>query len=171
MSSCPCFFSGPKLLDYTYHPNLEHKCKKDILIGRVKNSEDKLWKKIRPRPTKTQYVGPYYICKGKEPNFGTDACHLLQEAGRYLVALSSLAHSWSWLKVQFKILVMALEAHLSYVHPLEWPACHWPEPGPFPLWLQLYERGSLKGCGALPGDPKACLFARVGGGLLNGRRL
>ncbi|KAJ6655948.1 hypothetical protein lerEdw1_004533 [Lerista edwardsae] len=57
------FLVGPKLLDYTYHPNLEHKCKKDILIGRIKNSEDKSWKKIRPRPTKTQYVGPYYICK------------------------------------------------------------------------------------------------------------
>uniref|UniRef100_A0A8C0FNZ6 Zinc finger CCCH-type containing 7A n=1 Tax=Bubo bubo TaxID=30461 RepID=A0A8C0FNZ6_BUBBB len=55
--------SGPKLLDYAYHPSLEHKCKKDILIGRIKNSEDKSWKKIRPRPTKTQYVGPYYICK------------------------------------------------------------------------------------------------------------
>ncbi|XP_053132875.1 zinc finger CCCH domain-containing protein 7A isoform X2 [Hemicordylus capensis] len=59
-----CFIkTGPKLLDYTYHPSLEHKCKKDILIGRIKSSEDKSWKKIRPRPTKTQYVGPYYICK------------------------------------------------------------------------------------------------------------
>uniref|UniRef100_A0A8D0GUY5 Zinc finger CCCH domain-containing protein 7A n=1 Tax=Sphenodon punctatus TaxID=8508 RepID=A0A8D0GUY5_SPHPU len=59
-----CFTkTGPKLLDFTYHPSLEHKCKKDILIGKIKNSEDKLWKKIRPRPTKTQYVGPYYICK------------------------------------------------------------------------------------------------------------
>ncbi|XP_061456220.1 zinc finger CCCH domain-containing protein 7A isoform X2 [Rhineura floridana] len=59
-----CFIKkGPKVLDYTYLPNLEHMCKKDILIGRIKNSEDKSWKKIRPRPTKTQYVGPYYICK------------------------------------------------------------------------------------------------------------
>ncbi|XP_062999631.1 zinc finger CCCH domain-containing protein 7A isoform X2 [Elgaria multicarinata webbii] len=59
-----CFIKkDPKLLDYTYHPNLEHMCKKDTLIGRIKNSEDKSWKKIRPRPTKTQYVGPYYICK------------------------------------------------------------------------------------------------------------
>ncbi|XP_077685234.1 zinc finger CCCH domain-containing protein 7A isoform X2 [Eretmochelys imbricata] len=59
-----CFIkTGPKLLDFTYHPNLEHKCKKDTLIGKIKNSEDKSWKKIRPRPTKTQYVGPYYICK------------------------------------------------------------------------------------------------------------
>ncbi|XP_026560247.1 zinc finger CCCH domain-containing protein 7A [Pseudonaja textilis] len=59
-----CFIKkDPKSLEYTYHLNLEHICKKDILIGRIKNSEDKFWKKIRPRPTKTQYVGPYYICK------------------------------------------------------------------------------------------------------------
>ncbi|XP_034987051.1 zinc finger CCCH domain-containing protein 7A [Zootoca vivipara] len=59
-----CFIKkGPKVLDYTYLPSLEHMCKKDILVGRIKNSEDKSWKKIRPRPTKTQYVGPYYICK------------------------------------------------------------------------------------------------------------
>uniref|UniRef100_A0A803SNS0 C3H1-type domain-containing protein n=1 Tax=Anolis carolinensis TaxID=28377 RepID=A0A803SNS0_ANOCA len=59
-----CFVrKDPKLWEYIYHPNLEHLCKKDILIGRIKNSEDKSWKKIRPRPTKTQYVGPYYICK------------------------------------------------------------------------------------------------------------
>uniref|UniRef100_A0A672YYA0 C3H1-type domain-containing protein n=1 Tax=Sphaeramia orbicularis TaxID=375764 RepID=A0A672YYA0_9TELE len=47
-----------------------HKCKKDALLGRFIHSPDKSWKLIRPRPTKTQYVGPYYICKevavGKE---------------------------------------------------------------------------------------------------------
>lgn len=59
-----CFVkSGPKLMDFTYNPNIDHKCKKDILIGRIKNVEDKSWKKIRPRPTKTNYEGPYYICK------------------------------------------------------------------------------------------------------------
>ncbi|XP_043945351.1 zinc finger CCCH domain-containing protein 7A [Protopterus annectens] len=58
-----CFKSGDKVLHFEYQPNLEHKCKKDILIGRLKNSEGKQWKLIRPRPTKTQYVGPYYICK------------------------------------------------------------------------------------------------------------
>ncbi|CAB1341767.1 unnamed protein product [Coregonus sp. 'balchen'] len=41
----------------------DHKCKKDILLGRIKNQLDKSWKLIRPRPTKSQYVGPYYICK------------------------------------------------------------------------------------------------------------
>lgn len=56
-------FTGPGVLDYTLHTE-EHKCKKDLLLGRIKLSPDKMWKLIRPRPTKTQYVGPYYICKG-----------------------------------------------------------------------------------------------------------
>lgn len=55
--------TGPGVLDYTLHTE-EHKCKKDALLGRIKHSPDKTWKLIRPRPTKTQYVGPYYICKG-----------------------------------------------------------------------------------------------------------
>uniref|UniRef100_A0A7N6F9M1 C3H1-type domain-containing protein n=1 Tax=Anabas testudineus TaxID=64144 RepID=A0A7N6F9M1_ANATE len=61
--------TGPGVLDYTLHTE-EHKCKKDALLGRIKHLPDKTWKLIRPRPTKTQYVGPYYICKevavGKE---------------------------------------------------------------------------------------------------------
>ncbi|KAM3597497.1 uncharacterized protein V6R79_005410 [Siganus canaliculatus] len=61
--------TGPGVLDYMLHTE-EHKCKKDALLGRLKHSPDKTWKLIRPRPTKTQYVGPYYICKevavGKE---------------------------------------------------------------------------------------------------------
>uniref|UniRef100_A0A672YY68 C3H1-type domain-containing protein n=1 Tax=Sphaeramia orbicularis TaxID=375764 RepID=A0A672YY68_9TELE len=60
---------GPGVLDYTLHTE-DHKCKKDALLGRFIHSPDKSWKLIRPRPTKTQYVGPYYICKevavGKE---------------------------------------------------------------------------------------------------------
>lgn len=56
-------------MDFTYHANIDHKCKKDILIGRIKNVEDKSWKKIRPRPTKTNYEGPYYICKGMYYNY------------------------------------------------------------------------------------------------------
>ncbi|XP_020787737.1 zinc finger CCCH domain-containing protein 7A isoform X1 [Boleophthalmus pectinirostris] len=54
--------TGSGVLDYTLHTE-EHKCKKDALLGRLKHSTDKTWKLIRPRPTKTQYVGPYYICK------------------------------------------------------------------------------------------------------------
>ncbi|KAK2512704.1 Zc3h7b [Columba guinea] len=55
--------TGPKAGDYTYREGLEHKCKRDILLGRLKSSEDKTWKRIRPRPTKTDFVGSYYLCK------------------------------------------------------------------------------------------------------------
>lgn len=55
--------TGPGVLDFTYQTE-EHKCKKDALLGRIKHSPGQTWKLIRPRPTKTQYVGPYYICKG-----------------------------------------------------------------------------------------------------------
>uniref|UniRef100_A0A672MTD5 Zinc finger CCCH domain-containing protein 7A-like n=1 Tax=Sinocyclocheilus grahami TaxID=75366 RepID=A0A672MTD5_SINGR len=41
----------------------DHKCKKDLLLGRTTHSELPTWKLIRPRPTKNQYMGPYYICK------------------------------------------------------------------------------------------------------------
>ncbi|XP_070612154.1 zinc finger CCCH domain-containing protein 7B isoform X2 [Erythrolamprus reginae] len=55
--------TGPKAGDYTYREGLEHKCKRDILLGRRRISEDKTWKRIRPRPTKTNFVGSYYLCK------------------------------------------------------------------------------------------------------------
>ncbi|XP_015274714.1 PREDICTED: zinc finger CCCH domain-containing protein 7B isoform X2 [Gekko japonicus] len=55
--------TGPKAGDYTYREGLEHKCKRDILLGRRRNSEDKTWKRIRARPTKTNFVGSYYLCK------------------------------------------------------------------------------------------------------------
>ncbi|XP_077686783.1 zinc finger CCCH domain-containing protein 7B isoform X2 [Eretmochelys imbricata] len=55
--------TGPKAGDYTYREGLEHKCKRDVLLGRLRNSEDKTWKRIRPRPTKTNFVGSYYLCK------------------------------------------------------------------------------------------------------------
>lgn len=58
-------FTGPGILDSSYHPE-DHKCKKDLLLGRIKHSENPTWKLIRPRPTKNQYVGPYYICKGEK---------------------------------------------------------------------------------------------------------
>ncbi|RXM32439.1 Zinc finger CCCH domain-containing protein 7A [Acipenser ruthenus] len=57
------FAAGSKLLNYTFHAELEHQCKKDVLLGRIKHSEDLTWKRVRPRPIKSQYVGPYYICK------------------------------------------------------------------------------------------------------------
>ncbi|XP_068100838.1 zinc finger CCCH domain-containing protein 7A [Hyperolius riggenbachi] len=59
-----CFTkTGPKVHGYSYCFNLDHKCKRDILIGRIKNPADETWKRIRTRPTKNQYAGQYYICK------------------------------------------------------------------------------------------------------------
>ncbi|XP_045866980.1 zinc finger CCCH domain-containing protein 7B isoform X1 [Meles meles] len=55
--------TGPKAGDYTYREGLEHKCKRDVLLGRLRSSEDQTWKRIRPRPTKTSFVGSYYLCK------------------------------------------------------------------------------------------------------------
>ncbi|KAM4840883.1 zinc finger CCCH domain-containing protein 7B isoform X1 [Urocitellus parryii] len=55
--------TGPRAGDYTYREGLEHKCKRDILLGRLRSSEDQSWKRIRPRPTKTSFVGSYYLCK------------------------------------------------------------------------------------------------------------
>ncbi|XP_053348789.1 zinc finger CCCH domain-containing protein 7A [Clarias gariepinus] len=54
--------TGVGVLEFSYHPE-EHKCKKDLLIGRIKHAENQTWKLIRPRPTKNQYMGLYYICK------------------------------------------------------------------------------------------------------------
>ncbi|XP_069764215.1 zinc finger CCCH domain-containing protein 7B isoform X2 [Narcine bancroftii] len=59
-----CFVkTGGKALDFNYNTDLDHKCKKDILIGRLNNSTDTRWKRIRPRPTWNNYGGPYYLCK------------------------------------------------------------------------------------------------------------
>ncbi|XP_075689820.1 zinc finger CCCH domain-containing protein 7B isoform X2 [Rhinoderma darwinii] len=55
--------TGPKALDFTYKEKLDHKCKKDILLARMKNSENKAWLKIRIRPMKVNFTGPYMLCK------------------------------------------------------------------------------------------------------------
>ncbi|XP_077308541.1 zinc finger CCCH domain-containing protein 7B isoform X5 [Lithobates pipiens] len=58
-----CFVRiGIKALDFTHREKLDHKCKKDILLGRLKNAEKKTWLKIRPRPSK-DFSGPYMLCK------------------------------------------------------------------------------------------------------------
>lgn len=70
---CPCVPTGPRAGDYTYREGLEHKCKRDILLGRLRSSEDQTWKRIRPRPTKTSFVGSYYLCKGGWAVAGADS--------------------------------------------------------------------------------------------------
>lgn len=75
--------TGPRAGDYTYREGLEHKCKRDMLLGRLRSAEDQTWKRIRPRPTKTSFVGSYYLCKG-----GWAA------AGAGGTAEGPAAHSW-----------------------------------------------------------------------------
>ncbi|KAM8930956.1 zinc finger CCCH domain-containing protein 7B [Pelodytes ibericus] len=55
--------TGAKALDFTYKEKFEHKCKKDLLLARTKSSENKMWLRIRPRPTKVNFSGPYMLCK------------------------------------------------------------------------------------------------------------
>ncbi|XP_039621424.1 zinc finger CCCH domain-containing protein 7B-like isoform X2 [Polypterus senegalus] len=63
--ACPtCFIkTGPKAMDYTYKPDVGHKCKKDILLCRIKESEDQSWKRIRPRPARNNFLGSFVLCK------------------------------------------------------------------------------------------------------------
>uniref|UniRef100_A0A8C5QQF1 Zinc finger CCCH-type containing 7B n=1 Tax=Leptobrachium leishanense TaxID=445787 RepID=A0A8C5QQF1_9ANUR len=55
--------TGPKAMDIAYQEKLEHKCKKDMLLARKKSSDIQPWLKIRPRPTKVNFSGPYVLCK------------------------------------------------------------------------------------------------------------
>ncbi|XP_075429835.1 zinc finger CCCH domain-containing protein 7B isoform X3 [Ascaphus truei] len=54
---------GPRALDYSYREGLEHKCKKDVLMARMKSAENKTWLRIRSRPMKVNFMGPYILCK------------------------------------------------------------------------------------------------------------
>ncbi|XP_068108148.1 zinc finger CCCH domain-containing protein 7B isoform X2 [Hyperolius riggenbachi] len=53
--------TGPKALDFTHREREDHKCKKEILLVRAKNSENKAWLKVRQRPPKV--TSPYMLCK------------------------------------------------------------------------------------------------------------
>ncbi|KAG8436332.1 hypothetical protein GDO86_007435 [Hymenochirus boettgeri] len=55
--------TGPKALDYTHREKLEHRCKRDLLLARRKCSENKSWLRIRPRPMRVAFTGPYFLCK------------------------------------------------------------------------------------------------------------
>ncbi|KAM9324521.1 zinc finger CCCH domain-containing protein 7B [Gastrophryne carolinensis] len=55
--------TGPKALDFTHRERLEHRCNKDILLARMKNSENKQWLKIRQRPIRVNFNGPFFLCK------------------------------------------------------------------------------------------------------------
>lgn len=104
--------AGPKAGDYTYREGLEHKCKRDILLGRLKNSEDKTWKRIRPRPTKTNFVGSYYLCKGDLEGI------VLSVAGKGLYSACQ-----GRLGGDFQLVSLAIfGVFLSHQQPMDWEA-------------------------------------------------
>ncbi|RVE59308.1 hypothetical protein OJAV_G00187400 [Oryzias javanicus] len=54
---------GPRVMDYKYQPEAAHRCKRDVLLCRLKNSDDPTWKRIRPRPARNNFLGAFVLCK------------------------------------------------------------------------------------------------------------
>ncbi|XP_063078484.1 zinc finger CCCH-type containing 7Ba isoform X2 [Engraulis encrasicolus] len=59
-----CFVkNGSSVVNYEYRPDQAHECKGTTLLCRRKGAGDATWKKIRPRPPRNDFVGPYVLCK------------------------------------------------------------------------------------------------------------
>ncbi|CAB1338240.1 unnamed protein product, partial [Coregonus sp. 'balchen'] len=54
---------GSQVMDYQYQPEAAHRCKRDVLLSRFKNTEDPTWKRVRPRPTRNNFLGAFVLCK------------------------------------------------------------------------------------------------------------
>ncbi|XP_076856475.1 zinc finger CCCH domain-containing protein 7B isoform X2 [Brachyhypopomus gauderio] len=54
---------GPRVMDYKYQPEAAHRCKRDVLLCRLKTSDDNTWKRIRPRPARNNFLGAFVLCK------------------------------------------------------------------------------------------------------------
>uniref|UniRef100_A0A8B9R9X0 Zinc finger CCCH-type containing 7Bb n=1 Tax=Astyanax mexicanus TaxID=7994 RepID=A0A8B9R9X0_ASTMX len=54
---------GPRVMDYKYQPEAAHRCKRDVLLCRLKTSDDTTWKRIRPRPARNNFLGAFVLCK------------------------------------------------------------------------------------------------------------
>ncbi|XP_056153289.1 zinc finger CCCH domain-containing protein 7B [Lampris incognitus] len=54
---------GPRVMDYQYQPEAAHRCKRDVLLCRLKNSDDPTWKRVRPRPARNNFLGAFVLCK------------------------------------------------------------------------------------------------------------
>uniref|UniRef100_A0A3Q3ACT9 Zinc finger CCCH-type containing 7Bb n=2 Tax=Kryptolebias marmoratus TaxID=37003 RepID=A0A3Q3ACT9_KRYMA len=54
---------GPRVIDYKYQPEAAHRCKRDVLLCRLKSSDDPTWKRIRPRPARNNFLGAFVLCK------------------------------------------------------------------------------------------------------------
>ncbi|XP_053493232.1 zinc finger CCCH-type containing 7Ba isoform X3 [Ictalurus furcatus] len=59
-----CFIrTGAGVLDCEYRSDLSHGCKKDILLCRRKGGLNQPWRRVRPRPARSNFQGPYVLCK------------------------------------------------------------------------------------------------------------
>lgn len=54
---------GPRVMDYKYQPEAAHRCKRDVLLCRLRNTDDPTWKRIRPRPARNNFLGAFVLCK------------------------------------------------------------------------------------------------------------
>ncbi|XP_051958500.1 zinc finger CCCH domain-containing protein 7B-like [Xyrauchen texanus] len=54
---------GPRVMDYHYQPDAAHRCKRDMLLCRLKSSDDPTWKRVRPRPARNNFLGAFVLCK------------------------------------------------------------------------------------------------------------
>ncbi|XP_061666262.1 zinc finger CCCH domain-containing protein 7B isoform X2 [Syngnathoides biaculeatus] len=54
---------GPRVMDYKYQPEAAHRCKRDVLLCRLKSTDDPTWKRIRPRPARNNFLGAFVLCK------------------------------------------------------------------------------------------------------------
>ncbi|XP_016346447.1 zinc finger CCCH domain-containing protein 7B-like [Sinocyclocheilus anshuiensis] len=54
---------GPRVMDYHYQPDAAHRCKRDVLLCRLKSSDDPTWKRVRPRPARNNFLGAFVLCK------------------------------------------------------------------------------------------------------------
>ncbi|KAL2100702.1 hypothetical protein ACEWY4_002463 [Coilia grayii] len=55
--------NGPGVVNYEYRPDQAHDCKGSTLLCRRRGAGDATWKKIRPRPPRNDFTGPYVLCK------------------------------------------------------------------------------------------------------------
>lgn len=51
-------------MDYHYQPDAAHRCKRDVLLCRLKTADDPIWKRVRPRPARNNFLGAFVLCKG-----------------------------------------------------------------------------------------------------------
>ncbi|KAK9978619.1 hypothetical protein ABG768_020363 [Culter alburnus] len=59
-----CFTStGPGVLDFELRSDVNHSCKKDILLCRRRGGANSPWRRIRPRPTRNNFQAAFVLCR------------------------------------------------------------------------------------------------------------